>query len=73
MDSASGLSYKLTACDWPTRSGMTGIWYLHTPGTTSQACKHCQTEAGSKDCSHSKLGTNVEFIIAQPGCGAAHA
>ena len=29
-------------------------------------CKHCQTEAGSiKDCSHSKMGTNVEFIIAQ--------
>ncbi len=27
--------------------------------------KHCQTEAGSKDCSHSKMGTNVDFIIAQ--------
>ena len=26
----------------------------------------CQTEAGSKDCSHSKMGTNVDFIIAQP-------
>ena len=28
-------------------------------------CKHCQTEAESKECLYSKMGTNVEFIIAQ--------
>ena len=27
--------------------------------------KDCQTEAGSEDCSQSKMGSNIEFIIAQ--------
>ena len=33
--------------------------------TLSVQTRCCQTEAGSKDCSHSKMGTSVEFIITQ--------
>ena len=38
---------------------------IETLDSVSNYYKDCQTEAGSEDCSQSKMGSNIEFIIAQ--------